>query len=315
MAATQAVKPVITPLDRLGLTLSLAILVHAMLILGITFIQDDRAEARYETMEIVLVRQKSPEPQEADVLAQANLEGGGGVEDPVNPRASLPDPGLIAPPLEAAPRPSESAPEITMQTETAPPKADPMQEIVVEDDSGPAPLTEKVERPAEKIEPAPAGEKTREAKTDRKTPSATELLASSFKIAALSADIRQKLEVKAKRPKRKFISANTKEYRYAAYMEAWRAKVERVGNLNYPEEARRRKLSGSLLLEVALNADGTINEMTIRRSSGQKILDDAAIRIVELAAPFAPFPQHVKQETDILHIIRTWQFINNQGFR
>ena len=131
----------------------------------------------------------------------------------------------------------------------------------------------------------------------------------------MSANIRQKLETRAQRPKRKFISASTKEYRYAAYMEAWRAKVERMGNLNYPEEARRRKLSGSLLLEVALNANGTINEIMIRRSSGEKILDDAAIRIVELAAPYAPFPQKIKQETGILHIIRTWQFMDNQGFR
>jgi protein TonB len=123
------------------------------------------------------------------------------------------------------------------------------------------------------------------------------------------------MEAKAKRPRRKFISATTKEYKYAAYMEAWRSKVERVGNLNYPDQARKQNLSGSLVLDVALNQDGSINEITIRRSSGEKILDDAAIRIVELAAPYGPFPQHIKDETDILHIMRTWQFINNKGFR
>jgi protein TonB len=123
------------------------------------------------------------------------------------------------------------------------------------------------------------------------------------------------MEAKAKRPRRKFISATTKEYKYAAYMEAWRSKVERVGNINYPEQARKQGLSGSLILDVALNPDGSINEITIRRSSGKKILDDAAIRIVELAAPYGAFPQHIKDETDILHIMRTWQFINNKGFR
>jgi len=94
-------------------------------------------------------------------------------------------------------------------------------------------------------------------------------------------------------------------------MDAWRAKVERVGNLNYPDEARRQKLSGSLLLDVALNPDGTVNDIQLRRSSGQKVLDDAAMRIVRLASPFAPFPKDIEQEVDILHIERTWQFIDS----
>lgn len=301
MARAEAVKPVITPLDRLGLTLSLAILAHGMLILGVTFIEEDQAPARYDTMEIVLVRQKSPPPEEAKALAQASLAGGGETADPVQPGSPLPEPGLGTPPARPAPEPPAPAPAEAMPTETAPPASDNPPEIAVQGDSGPPAPVETAAKPAEE--------------TPEKTPSATALLASSFRIAALSANIRQKLETRAQRPKRKFISASTKEYRYAAYMEAWRAKVERMGNLNYPEEARRRKLSGSLLLEVALNANGTINEIMIRRSSGEKILDDAAIRIVELAAPYAPFPQKIKQETGILHIIRTWQFMDNQGFR
>ena len=293
MARAAAVKPVITPLDRLGLTLSLAILAHGMLILGVTFIEEDQAPARYDTMEIVLAPQKSPPPEEAEALAQASLAGGGEEADPVQPSSPPPARPAPAPP---APAPAQAAP-----AETTPPGSDNTLEIAILDDSGPAAPVETAERPAEEM--------------PEKTPSATALLASSFRIAALNANIRQKLETRAQRPRRKFISASTREYRYAAYMEAWRAKVERVGNLNYPEEARRRKLSGSLLLEVALNADGTINEIMIRRSSGEKILDDAAIRIVELAAPYAPFPQNIKQETGVLHIIRTWQFMDNQGFR
>lgn len=301
MARAAAVKPVITPLDRLGLTLSLAILAHGMLILGVTFIEEDPAPARYDTMEIVLVRQKSPPPEEAKALAQASLAGGGETADPVQPGSPLPDPGLGTPPARPAPEPPAPAQAQAAPTETAPPGSDNPPEIAVLNDSGPPAPVETAARPAEQ--------------TPEKTPSATALLASSFRIAALSANIRQKLETRAQRPRRKFISASTREYRYAAYMEAWRAKVERMGNLNYPEEARRRKLSGSLLLEVALNANGTINEIMIRRSSGEKILDDAAIRIVELAAPYAPFPQKIKQETGVLHIIRTWQFMDNQGFR
>lgn len=301
MARAEAVKPVITPEDRLGLTLSLAILAHGMLILGVTFIEEDQAPTRYDTMEIVLVRQNSPPPEEAKALAQASMTGGGETADPVQPSSPLPEPGLSTPPARPAPASPPPAPAQAAPAETAPPGSDNPPEIAVLDDSGPPAPVETGAKPAEA--------------TPEKTPSATALLASSFRIAALSANIRQKLETRAQRPKRKFISASTKEYRYAAYMEAWRAKVERMGNLNYPEEARRRKLSGSLLLEVALNADGTINEIMIRRSSGEKVLDDAAIRIVELAAPYAPFPQKIKQETGILHIIRTWQFMDNQGFR
>ena len=98
-------------------------------------------------------------------------------------------------------------------------------------------------------------------------------------------------------------------------MDTWRRKVERVGNLNYPEEAKKLNLSGSLQLDVALNKDGSINEITLRRSSGEKVLDDAAIRIVELAAPYSPFPKNIENQVDILHILRTWQFINNKSFR
>ena len=97
-------------------------------------------------------------------------------------------------------------------------------------------------------------------------------------------------------------------------MEAWRAKVERVGNINYPYEARKKHLSGKLLLDVAILPDGAVQQITIRRSSGKKVLDEAAVRIVELAAPFAPLPENITREVDILHITRTWNFVNDSQF-
>ena len=338
MAAAQPVDPIITPLDRFGLTLILAILIHALIILGITFIEEDRSHARYDTMEIVLVQQKSVEPKEADMLAQANLEGGGDIEEVSNPAAPMPAPFpdpkpeiTTPPPVESQPpQPPEPATTEAEDPEPSPVKKDIVEKIAVENAEDPDPFVEKVDTPSKEKQIAEVKElKTTETKSAKeieqtrvkktikkpKTPSATELLTNSFKIASLSAEIRRKMEAKAKRPRRKFISATTKEYKYAAYMEAWRSKVERVGNLNYPDQARKQNLSGSLVLDVALNQDGSINEITIRRSSGEKILDDAAIRIVELAAPYGPFPQHIKDETDILHIMRTWQFINNKGFR
>ena len=338
MATVQAAKPIVTPLDRFGLTLSLASLCHALLILGITFQQEDRSLARFNSMEIVLVQQKSAEPEDAKKLAQANLEGGGNVEEAVNPSSPMPAPFPDQKPEITMPQPTEPEPpqpEVTATAEAivaepSPVKKELVETLTAEDEKAELPKVEKIETPSkekkiaevtetktEKKITTPEKEKKRVKDTiqTRKTPSATELLTNSFKIASLSAEVRRKMEARSERPRRKFISASTKEYNYAAYMEAWRAKVERVGNLNYPEQARKQRISGSLVLNVALRQDGTIVEITVRRSSGEKMLDDAAIRIVELSAPFSPFPEHIKAETDELHITRTWQFLNKKGFR
>ena len=112
-------------------------------------------------------------------------------------------------------------------------------------------------------------------------------------------------------PKRKSINASTKEYKYAAYLDAWRRKVERIGNLNYPDQAKRSKLYGNLVLHVAVKADGSVEHVKVLHSSGHQILDDAAVRIVRLAAPYSPFPNEIRKETDILDITRTWQFLRS----
>jgi protein TonB len=135
----------------------------------------------------------------------------------------------------------------------------------------------------------------------------------SREIARLSAEIRQRQQAYAQRPRHKYITANTREHVTAMYEEAWRSKVERIGNLNYPDEAKRRNLSGSLILDVAIKADGSLHGVRILESSGYKVLDDGAARIVKLAAPFSPFPPAIREETDILHIIRTWQFHSNNS--
>ena len=341
--AAVTVQPEITSFDRFGLTLCLAVILHGIIILGVTFVPEDSLQPRYNTMEIILVQQRSQEaPEDAKILAQANLEGGGDVAEDVNPATPTPAPFpeqtpeiTAPPPVEEVPPPAPApppAPELV--TEMPEPEPEVVKETLVAE-TGITEVTKpvEVEQPQAKETPAKPVEEKRvveKVKTEtpvkpekeplteqpaRKRPTAAALLTNSFKIASLSAEIRRKMESKAERPRRKFISASTKEFRYASYMEAWRAKVERVGNLNYPDQARREKLSGSLILDVALNQDGSINQITVRRSSGHKILDDAAVRIVELASPFAPFPDHIREETDILHITRTWQFLNNRGFR
>lgn len=332
--AAATTKPLITPTDRFGLTFCLAVMAHGILVLGVTFAPEDMPQSRYETMEIILVQQQSEAPEDAKILAQANLEGGGDVSEHVSPTTPLPAPFPQEKPEIATPPPAESQPPAEsaanspeLVTESEPEPVEVVEQIAVESTEADERLAEKVDLKSEEAKPVEEiaeQQKPEENVSDKiipekpeipPTPSAMTLMANSFKIASLSAEIRRKLQTKAERPRRKFISASTKEYKYAAYMEAWRSKVERVGNLNYPDAARKQKISGSLILDVALNKDGSINEVTIRRSSGYKILDDAAIRIVELASPYSPFPAKIREETDILHITRTWQFLNSNRFR
>ena len=128
-------------------------------------------------------------------------------------------------------------------------------------------------------------------------------------MARLAAEIERRQELMAKRPKRKFISASTREYEYAAYLRAWVAKVERIGTLNYPDDARRRGLGGRLVMTVAVRRDGSVEEIVLNRPSGLGVLDQAASRIVRLAEPFPPLPQ-TAENIDVLHITRTWDFQN-----
>lgn len=332
-----ALRPPIDPADRLALTICLAIIVHVMIVLGVSFAPEPRPAPKLEGLEITLVTQRAEAPPEqADALAQANLRGGGDEAEPARPSAPIatplpaPTPAVAAtpppapapptPPREpeparrAAPAPATPAAAPPRETErTAPPPA-----RLAQPEPAPAAIAEVPPRPAP--EPSPPTATATEAQETPATaatpslPTAAQLITRSFALASLNAELQQKLDTHAKRPRQKFISANTQEYRYAAYMEAWRAKVERIGNINYPDEARQKQLSGALLLDVALRPDGSVIEILVRRSSGHKVLDDAAVRIVELAAPFAPFPDDIAREVDVLHVTRTWKFLNTAEF-
>jgi periplasmic protein TonB len=109
-------------------------------------------------------------------------------------------------------------------------------------------------------------------------------------------------------PHKKFISASTKEPIYAAYVQGWVARIERMGNLNYPQQARERHLRGNVTVTVGINRDGSVYSIDITRSSGSTVLDDAAKDIVRQSAPFEPIPNDEHERVDILYITRTWQF-------
>lgn len=141
------------------------------------------------------------------------------------------------------------------------------------------------------------------------SPSLEDLQRRGREIARLYASLDEQLP-EGRRPRNKFLTGPpAREYKYASYLEDWERKIKKASSENFPDEVRRRKLQGDLLLDIAINPDGTVVDVTIRRSSGQKILDDAALRIVHLAAPFAPFPADFSSAFDVLHITRTWQFL------
>jgi protein TonB len=262
----------VTATDRLVLTLFFALALHAMVILGITFgvYDDPEPEKELPTLDITIATRNTPPPDEADYLAQTSQDGGGNVSEKIKPTMAMPE---MAPAIEQQPIPSPT--QIIASLES---------DIKVIEKSKETPETEQPDI------------------------TETELIARMMEMDVLSEQISESSQAYAQRPRQAFISARTQEFKYANYMSEWVKKVERVGNLNYPVAARRANISGKLMMEVALNADGTIHGINILRPSGEPIIDEAAKRIVNLAAPFPPFPPEILENTDILNITRTWEF-------
>jgi len=307
------------------MTLFFAVIAHAIVVLGVVFKPEDKDASASSTLDVILVQHRSERAPEAiDFLAQHNQDGGGESDEAARPATPLPSPftapeaQIVAASPPASPALAAPAPEPELlEPAAAPPSEAPKPILALAADPAAAEVASPVEPrpvPRRKPDPPPEPAPSLAESAPTQTLDAAALVERSLAMASLAAELDQRLQAYAERPRRKWISARTREYKYASYMEAWRIKVERIGNLNYPDEARRRKLSGNLLLEVALNADGSLNEVILRRSSGHRVLDDAAIRIVKLAAPFAPLPDSILEETDILHIERTWRFLSSNRF-
>ncbi|MHB8623299.1 MAG: energy transducer TonB [Sulfuricaulis sp.] len=280
--------------DRLGVTVFGSFLVHMVVILGITFTLPKLHDLPgLPTLEITLVQTASDQrPDRPEFLAQANQNGGG--DSDVAEIAKNPLPVREISPVNHDFPTFQSVPQKRVLSEHE------MTALLTQADTRQIkPRTIAPEKKELQLQPPNLGLMAH-----------TDITEESSR---LNAEISRTWQEYQKRPRHTFLSARTQKYKYAAYMDAWRAKIERIGNLNYPEEAKQRHLTGDLLLDVALNADGSINDISVLRSSGQKILDDAAVRIVELAAPFAPFPSDIREGTDVLHITRTWEF-NESGF-
>jgi periplasmic protein TonB len=270
---------------RLALALIFSAAFHSVVLIGIHFKAPEWNKTKGGTdLEVVLVNSKSANrPHKADALAQANLDGGGNTDSKRRAQSPLPV-------LEQDQAHAESGEEagLVKQAEQE------AQALLTQIKSKAV-----VEQSANKTV-APSG--------DPDVSNAADLRQRILDAARLEARISQDWDKYQERPKRKFIGSRTQEYRFARYVEDWRIKVERVGNLNYPEEASRNKIYGSLALTVSIRASGEVDSIEVSRSSGHKALDEAAARIVRLAAPYAPFPGDIRRDTDIVSITRTWMF-------
>lgn len=268
----------------LKIALLASLMLHAI-VLSIRFRLPEIAlhKMRDTQLEVVLVNSKrATRPARPQARAQANLDAGGNTDEKRRPKSPLP--ALPAPPEGTAPveaRQRQRTAEASQPVLAAAQAPSPVS-------AGPAP------RSPEQPEPAQVA-------------SGADLARTALAMARMEAEISRRTEEYGKRPRKKFVGARVAEAVEAQYVEDWRQKVERIGNLNYPDSARGR-LYGSLVMSVALRADGEIDSIEINRSSGHPVLDDAARRIVRLGAPYGSFPSKLRRDVDILVITRTWTF-------
>ena len=256
--------------------------VHAFALFGVTLVLPDPRSASdvMQPLHVVLVNSKSKsKPHKADALAQHNLDGGGNTAEDRQAKTMLPNIGD-----DERITPEQSSKKVAHLEEES-------KRMLTQLKS-----SYSLSQPQPKKQPELAAS------------SGDDLVQRSLEIARLEAQISRNNDYYEKLPRRKFIGARTQEYRFAQYIEDWRVKVERIGNLNYPDQARREGLYGKLQVSVSIKADGTVESVEVSRSSGHRILDAAAMRIVKLAAPFSPLPPDIRKDVDILTITRTWSF-------
>lgn len=279
--------------DALLTAFFMTVLIHSIIIFGVSFtISPDKKYSANQTLDIVLVKTKAEKaPENPDFLAQADQQGGGNVKEKSKPTSK--NPGET---------PTQGN---ALQNK---PKA------------APIPKPEIIEKKSVLSTPKPAKKKApRLIKKKKPKPKKKPLILNDYitdlqqQIIEMEAELDKKNKMYAKRPKATYITASTKHTPDAMYLKSWTKKIERIGNLNYPSQARKKKLEGQLILVVALSPDGHIINIRISHSSGHKLLDNAAKRIVKLAAPFAAVPKEVLRGNNRLVITRTWQFSHNSG--
>ncbi|MBT6480584.1 MAG: energy transducer TonB [Gammaproteobacteria bacterium] len=272
--------------ERFGFTVFLSACVHAIIILGVgfTYLEELNSEP---ALEITMAQYRSEfAPDEADFFAQENQIGSGALDSAAAP---------------STPFKSDFNADMIQEFVPVPQAQEIVNEIEVQDIAVISSFQneQKVQQQLDELEPE---EDT--LLSDQSTPDDL-----SLAIASLQAQLDLQRQVYAKRPRKYTISsASTKKSHDALYLDGWRRRIEAVGNINYPNEARIQRLYGNLRMLVALFPNGEVSEIQILQSSGHSVLDQAAVQIVNMAAPFDPFPEAMRAEADILEIIRTWRF-------
>ena len=273
----------------IAIALAFSLALHAFMLFGIGFVLPDPRKVTnfMQPLQVVLVNSKSKlRPLKADALAQHNLDGGGNTPDKRNAKSPLP---ALSDDKQFTPE--QSAQRVQHLEQGA-------KRLLTQA----AISTHSI--PKQKNQ----GQELEQQQMASDNAHNLDMVQRSLELARLEAQISKNFDGYQQMPRRMFIGARTREYRFAQYIEDWRIKVERIGNMNYPQAARQNKVYGRLQLSVSIRADGSVENIEVSRSSGQPILDAAARRIVKLAEPFSPLPPDIRKDTDILTITRTWTF-------
>ncbi|MDT8429100.1 MAG: energy transducer TonB [Pseudomonadales bacterium] len=278
--------------ERFGFTIFLSACIHVMLIAGVgfTFLSESSSAP---AIEITLAQYRSEQaPDEADFIAQQNQLGSGILETAEAP---------------ATPFAAQFHDQSIQEVQPTPQAPAPNQEERLTD------LAVLTARKAEQQ----ISQQLDETIADTNNPLSEQATPEeiSLAIASLQAQLDVQQQAYAKRPRKYTLSsASTRQRHDALYLDSWRKRIETVGNQNYPQQARQQQLYGNLRMLVALRPDGSVQEIRVLQTSGYRVLDEAAVNIVQLAAPFAPFPKELREDVDILEIIRTWRFHQGNSF-
>jgi periplasmic protein TonB len=318
MAVLTSLVSKLKTLSAMSIAIWVSILIHAV-VLSIKFQPELKKLAdRLPSLEVVLVNAKTKNsPDKAELLAQANLDRGGNTDANRKMKTALPSPTQKTAEVKLQPnaeaRSAAKSAKLKAQEAREQKRVDELEKQAQE-------LMTQV-KANKKIESNPtqnaaaAEPEEGEQKANAKSLDRAALIAASLEMDRLQAQIAKQQDEYQKRPKRKFIGARTKEYRFAMYVESWRQKVERIGNMNYPEAAKAQKLYGQLRMTVSIKSDGSLEDVVIDQKSNYPVLDEAAKRIVELGAPYTAFPEDIKKDTDILSITRTWTFTQEDALQ
>jgi len=301
----------IKSMSVMTIALSISLLVH-LVILSIHFEPElKKFRDKLPVLEVVLVNTKTKaKPDNTEVYAQANLDRGGNTDLDRQMKTALP--ALKQQQADVTLKPVVNVKQSAKASEQPSDETQAQKNVAALEKQAQALMTQLEAKHTVESQPVQKAKATEvdtlPQESQSKRINLQDITAAALEMDRLEALIAKQQDEYQKRPKRKFVGGRAQEYRYALYVEAWRQKVEKIGNLNYPEAAKNLKLYGQLQLTVSIKADGSIESIEVNRSSGHKVLDAAAQHIVELGAPYARFPDDVRKEIDVLSITRTWTF-------